>query len=381
MRSRIVFFLLLLVLLFVLLARNNHTVQDAILDGVTVIKQQHHRLMRAIRDRGETYIFQKETIKKLTRENKVLRQYLLDQTHYLQQVSALYDAMPSLEKLPYRSIEVVSAVSYTRLNSFDEVQLTRPKNTALDSKRIYGLIQNDVVGGTAALRGDHLFGYLTSSPRCRFGVFIGTSRSPGIAEGLDKNTMVIRFIPKWSKIDVGDTVETSGLDGIFFAKVPVGRVKEVKIEDSYKTAYVETYSDTLHPEYFFLVTEPNPYLVKHYDRNTTHFDTHRAPENNQSADTIRSIPETIQTTDDEIDPSLFEIPKEKETVKKAPKPPVVLKHRPLKKKEKTTPKPDAQSAQKPSASDTTNKPTEPPATKEPPRKRLSPMDILNGRGL
>jgi rod shape-determining protein MreC len=387
MRSRIVFFALLVLALFILIGRSNSAVQELLLDTVTPLKQNYKHLVRAVKDRGETYIFQKEAIKKLTEENKRLRTFLLNQTHYLQQVSDLFRALPSLEKLPHHSIELVDTVSYTRLNSFNEVQLTRPEKAKLEPGRLYGLIQNDVVGGTAVLRGKHLYGYLTSNPRCRFSVFIGPKRAPGVAEGIDKTTMRVRFIPKWSKIDVGDKVETSGLDGIFFANVPVGYVKEVKIEDSYKTAYIQTYNDTLHPDYFFLVTDASPYLTSTYDKESTQFNdtaTEAAAPADERNITLSSVPETVQTQDEEIDPSLFEIPKEQA----APKPPVVLPHPKVTSKSK--PKAKKQPKKKPKKTRMPPKPrtqtppeeTTPPSAKapaKPVRKRPSPMDILNGR--
>jgi len=385
MKSRILFILLLVVTLFILLTRSNHTVQDAILNVVTPIKQIYKNLTQSVKDRGKSYIFQKETIQKLTKENKILRKYLLDQTRYLGQVSGLYKALPSLAKLPRHSTELVDTISYVRLNSFNEVQLARSGKATLKPDHLYGLIQNDVVGGTAVLRGKHLYGYLTSNPRCRFGVFIGPKRSPGIAEGLDKNTMVVKFIPKWSKINVGDKVETSGLDGIFFANVPVGVVKEVKIEDSYKSAYITTYSDTLHSDYFFLITDPTPYLISTYDKNTSFPEssnsTVAAASASRQQEKISSIPETIQTQDNEVDPSAFEIPKETPP----PKPPVVFRHPSIKKpvpRPKTKPKQTSKPpAKKPQTSvpvpPTPIVPTSP--TPKPAPKHKSAMDILNGR--
>jgi rod shape-determining protein MreC len=381
MKSRVIFVLILLVVLFILITRSNHTVQDTILNFITPIKQNYKRLTQSVKNRGKSYIFQKENIQKLTKENKMLRKYLLDQTHYLQQVSDLYKKIPSLEKLPHRSMELVNTVSYIRLNSFNEIMLTHPKKARLEHNRLYGLIQNDVVGGTAILRGDHLYGYLTSNARCRFGVFVGKNRSPGIAEGLDKNTMVIKFIPKWAKIDVGDKVETSGLDGIFFANVPVGVVKNVKIENSYKTAYIKTYNDTLHPNYFFLITDSTPYLASAYDKNETEFENNRSTsiaEKNQhelTEATISSIPEAVQTQESIVDPTEFEIPNEKEVVH-SPKPPVVLPHPKLKKrKPKST---EATPTQPAAPSTSATNPTPPPAKQK--SKRKSAMDFINGRG-
>ncbi len=379
MKSRIVFLLVLVLVLFILITRSNHTIQDTILHFITPIKQDYKSLTRSVKDRGQSYIFQKENIQRLTKDNKVLRKYLLEQTHYLQQVSKLYQKIPSLEKLPHRSIELVNTVSYIRLNSFNEIMLTRPGKAKLKEGKLYGLIQGDVVGGTAVLRGDHLYGYLSSNARCRFGVFIGKNRSPGIAEGVDSNTMVIKFIPKWAKVEVGTKVETSGLDGIFFANVPVGTVKDVKIENSYKTAYVKTYNDTLHPEYYFLITDPTPYLTASYDNNTTHFDEKFTHQNAQAKEDlasreVSSIPEAVQTLESTVDPAEFEIPTETAAAP-PPKPPVVL-HHPKPKKRKR--KPAKVSAPPPNKPEQTPVDVVVPEPKPKPKKR-SAMDFINGR--
>jgi len=388
MKSKIVFVLLLLLALLVVSTRSNSYIQDKLIDIVSPIKRYYNTLTRSVKDRGESYIFQKEHIQKLIKENKKLRKYLLDQSRYIKQLSTLFEKIPTLEKLPHRNIEIVDTVSYVKLNSFNEVLLERPEKSKLDEGRIYGLIQNDVVGGTAILKGDHLYGYLDSSPKCKFSVFIGDSRAPGIAQGVDRKTMVVKFIPKWSKIKVDDKVETSGLDGIFFAGIPVGRVKEVKIENSYKTAYISIYSDTLHPDYYFLIEDTRPYLVRSYDKNETFFESnetlfqeHNPPKEEKK---ISSIPETIQTQESTVNPEDFEIPKEN-IVTKTPKPPFVFLH--PKKKKRNTASQSGRKNTKPKTPANQVKPFEnvqqEPAVQTPapsaPKKRKSAMDFLNGR--
>ena len=132
MKSRLLFFLLLIFALLVLLTRNNHAIQDALLDVVTPIKQTYNTVSNALKDRGKSYIFQKENIQRLTKENKTLRKYLLDQTYYIQQVSTLFKKIPSLEKLPHHSMELVDTISYIKLNSFSEILLTRPRNAKIE---------------------------------------------------------------------------------------------------------------------------------------------------------------------------------------------------------------------------------------------------------
>jgi len=377
MKSRVIFVLLLLVALFVILSQKNQSVHNTILRVINPVKQLYKQLSQEVENRSKSYIFQKESIEKLTRENKVLKKYLLDQTLYLQQVNSLYQKLPSLEKLPYKSITLVDTISYVKLNSFDEVLLTLPKKTVLKEEKVYGLIQNNTVGGTAVIRGGNLYGYLSSNPRCKFSVFIGKNRTPGIIQGVDKETMLVKYIPKWANIQTGDRVETSGLDGIFFKNIPVGTVESVKVENSYKTAYVKTFADTLHPDFFFLITDTTPHLVSYYDQSSAFPDqnySYDKQKKSQIEQNVTSIPKTLQTKESEVDLSEFEIPKEQidiaPAVKQQPKPKT---NTPKTKKPKhTSPKtaPKAAPHKQP-------KPKTTPATAPAPKKkRRDPLDIF-----
>ncbi|HSR73967.1 MAG TPA: rod shape-determining protein MreC, partial [Sulfurovum sp.] len=77
------------------------------------------------------------------------------------------------------------------------------------------------------------------------------------------------FIPKWHKLNVGDKVITSGLDGIFFANVPVGIVTKIEVQSSYTVAYIKTYSDVFHPETFFLINDASATLAEGFDSKET----------------------------------------------------------------------------------------------------------------
>ncbi|WP_456456884.1 rod shape-determining protein MreC [Nitratifractor sp.] len=315
MRARILLLLLLSLLLFILVNRNNQELRFLVLDLINPLKSNYKEVSREIQDKGESYLFQKERIEKLSRENRVLRKYLLDQTHYLRQVASLYKKLPTLERLPYKSVALVDTISYVKLNKFDEVLLTIPKKIPLKEGKIYGLIQDEVVAGIARYSGGLLDGILLSNPKCRFDVFIGPKRYPGIAEGVDKNLIAVKFIPKWAKIKKGDRVETSGLDGIFFANIPVGVVQKTLVEGSYQTAYVRTYADTMHPGIFFLITDASPYLVSFYDQNRSFPDSaypyaHLTPRKRE--ENLSSVPKVLQTKELEINPSEFEIPIEEE---------------------------------------------------------------------
>ena len=180
-------------------------------------------------------------------------------------------------------------------------------------------MQGYVVAGIARIQNGQLYGYLTSDQKCRFSVFIGEHKAPGIALGRGKNEMVVKFIPKWHKLKEGDKVVTSGLDGIFFENVPVGIVSKVEVQSSYAVAHIKTYSDVFHPKTFFLINNAKATLAEGFDSNVTKLEPVVAAgkrseeqnlsslkeeiglkELNASTERVSSIPRRIDQTQEEV---------------------------------------------------------------------------------
>ena len=320
MKTRLVIIAILLLMLTVLLSRNDEHIADTLLGMINPLKQGYKNFTQGIEDKSHSYIFQKESIEKLSLENRILRKRLLEQIRYIEEVKNIYEILPDLSLLPIKNISITETISYVKLNSFSQVILTKPKG--LEENKLYGLIQNQVVGGIARVQNNQLYGYLTSDEKCRFSVFIGETKAPGIALGIEKNNMIVKFIPKWHKVAVGDIVITSGLDAIFFADIPVGLVTKVEVQSSYTVAHVKTYSDIFHPKTFFLINDARARLTEGFDSNTTkHAKRYSVPDINNteqnsssvhleddnvsipSMPIISSIPSRIdQTQDDVVEP-------------------------------------------------------------------------------
>jgi rod shape-determining protein MreC len=335
MKTRLVVIVILLLILTVLLIRNDERISDTLLGIINPLKQNYTDLTENLKQKSHSYIFQKESIEKLGKENRILRKRLLEQTHYIQQVQDIYEVLPKLSRLPVHNISITQTISYVKLNSFSRVILTKPKG--LKEGRLYGLIQDKVVAGTAIVHNNQLYGYLTSDKKCRFSVFVGEKQAPGIATGYKANEMVVKFIPKWHKIKVGDKVVTSGLDHIFFKNIPVGKVTSIELQSSYKVAHIKTYNDIFHPKTFFLINDPQVTLTDGFDANNTHLKPTAIPqtqtrpetsnlteptmETNLTDSTISSIPSRIdQTQEETIEPEVpFESPVKPELSKKKKK--------------------------------------------------------------
>jgi rod shape-determining protein MreC len=289
------------------------------LNFINPLKQKYKNFTQNLEDKSQSYIYQKESIEKLSMENRILRKRLLKQIHYIEQVKNIYDVLPQLSQLPVDNISITETISYVKLNSFSQIMLTKPKG--LVKNKLYGLIQGNVVAGTASVHNNQLYGYLTSDKKCRFSVFIGETEAPGIALGNDENEMIVKFIPKWHHIKEGDTVVTSGLDGIFFSGLPVGQVTKVEVQSAYTVAYIKTYGDIFHPKTFFLINDAKATLVEGYDSNATiltksystpdiNVEVNRSVEQNQTAlsvgnapmnvPVVSSIPSRIDQTQEEI---------------------------------------------------------------------------------
>jgi len=268
MKTRLLSILILLLLVIVLITRNDERINDTLIGIINPIKQNYTNFTQNLKDKGKSYLFQQESIERLSHENLVLRKRLLEQTHYIQQVKNIYAVLPKLSKQPIKNISITETISYVKLNSFSQIILTKPLR--LQEDKLYGLIQNKVVAGIAKVHNNQLYGYLTSSTQCRFSVFIGKEKAPGIAIGIKLNTMKVTFIPKWHKIKVGDKVRTSGLDNIFFEDMPVGVVTKIDMQSSYKIAYISTYADVYHPKTFFLINDANMTLTENFDSNATY---------------------------------------------------------------------------------------------------------------
>ena len=239
MKTRILVIILLLLFLTIVATHRDGKIVNILLSIINPVKQTYTNVTKEIGEKGQSFVYQKENIQKLQKENKFLRRRLLEQKHYIQQVADLYKRVPSIERMPRDSVDIVQTISYVKLNTFNQIILTKPHNFDNKSKKkLYGLIQGSVVGGVAQLVNDNLYGALVSSEKCRFSVFVGKERAAGIAMGINTKQMYVKFIPKWAKIKAGDEVLTSGLDTIFFANIPVGVVEKVEIENSYKIAYI-----------------------------------------------------------------------------------------------------------------------------------------------
>lgn len=147
-------------------------------------------------------------------------------------------------------VKLVRAISYMNIGDHDKIWIDFDE---FDENRIYGLISQGKTAGIVVNKDGNPLALLQTDSKSTFSVSIGEQQIAGIATGNGKN-IVVKFIAQWLNPKIGDEVYTSGLDGIFFGGVPVGKISKVYEEELYKSAIVETDLKIQVPSYLYIVT-------------------------------------------------------------------------------------------------------------------------------
>ncbi len=149
-------------------------------------------------------------------------------------------------------IKLVRTLGYVNISDYNKIYISSFSD--YNASKIYGLIHRGRSAGVLVSQANRPVALLQNDPRSVFAVYIGDKKIPGVAHG-KKDGVIIKFIPQWLDPKVGDEVFTSGLDGIFFSGVPVGQVREVLDENSYKSAVIKPYLKGSTPNFLYVITK------------------------------------------------------------------------------------------------------------------------------
>ena len=98
-------------------------------------------------------------------------------------------------------------------------------------------------------------GLLNGERKSSYSVLIGDEKIPAIvhSSAVDSRYITADFIPSWRKVDIGDQVVTSGLDGIFIEGISVGEVVSVNHDFGYISAEIKPYAQRSRLGYLWLI--------------------------------------------------------------------------------------------------------------------------------
>jgi len=153
-------------------------------------------------------------------------------------------------------LEKVKVLSYYKFNDYSRVVIDK---NDLDKTKIYALITFDgYSAGIVLNKNNSSIAYLNENKRCNYTVFIGKENAPGITSGVENNgKILIKYVPIWKKISLGDEVITSSMDSIFPYGIKVGKVTDINIQDNIQEIQVTPYAKTLGNRNYYLYDNSN----------------------------------------------------------------------------------------------------------------------------
>ncbi|RDU65392.1 rod shape-determining protein MreC [Helicobacter didelphidarum] len=148
-------------------------------------------------------------------------------------------------------VHLAKILSYATLGSYTKIWIRYP--ALPNNTKILGIIKDGYAIGIAKWVDNHLLGILIGDPECSYSVYIGENHVPGTLRTIEDGSIVIDYIPAWQSIKSGDSVITSGLDGIFFEDIKVGTIGAIKSDNGYLRAELKLQNFNNHLSYVWLV--------------------------------------------------------------------------------------------------------------------------------
>lgn len=201
------------------------------------------------------YFAQASSIESLRLDNKILSEQALTFNSQLKTLKQdlLYEGFEGNKSF---FIANANVLGYSALPNMFRVWIKLDGNTTDNALGLVVPLSNkidSVACGIAASKSTGWEGYLNGDSRCSYSVFVGAKKAPGILHGRSNGSVIIRFIPAWVEIKVGDEVIASGIDMLFFEGAKVGVVKEINTDNTFNEAVVEPYCNSFAPSRYYAI--------------------------------------------------------------------------------------------------------------------------------
>lgn len=228
---------------------HSNTLQEPILNLVNSVKSFYLSSANSIKDNIDKHFYQAQKIEQLKKQLTLYENNHLIMQQLAANIEDLYrENNATLKSDP--KVELVQALSYEKFGDMNRIWLDVAD---YNSSKIYGLVYKEVVAGIVIPKDSMPLALLNKDQKSTYAVSIGDEHAPGIANGHDNKNIVVKFIPAWFHINIGDEVVTSGLDQIFFKGLKVGKVLSISTEQGFQKAVVQPYFDSTQLNYFHLI--------------------------------------------------------------------------------------------------------------------------------
>jgi len=206
------------------------------------------------------------TIDKYFNQLSYINKLIISNDEHLK-YKTLYEATQSQLKQLNKNVQIIQkndldlnlvkikVLSYYKFNDNTRVIINKK---GLDSSKIYSLITFDgYSAGIVLNKNNTSIAYLNENKKSNYTVFIGSENVPGITSGMKNNGQIlVKYVPIWQNIALGDEVITSSMDNIFPYGIKVGKVTKIKEQDNMKEVLVQPYAQTLGNRDYYLYETP-----------------------------------------------------------------------------------------------------------------------------
>lgn len=242
------FFLTFIALLVGALYYTN-IIQSPIISLLNSVKIHYHNATEFVESTIHKHFFQAKNIEELEEKLEKYENNHLVMQQLASEINDLFkENRSNLKTNP--EVELVRSISYQKFGNQNRVWL---EVNDYNSSKIYGLTYKELVAGIVVPKNNRPLAFLNRDIKSSYAVFVGKENAPGIAHGNNAKNLIIKFMPAWFTIKVGDEVVTSGLDNIFFKGLKVGTVVSITKSQGYQNAIVEPYYKANDPNYFHMI--------------------------------------------------------------------------------------------------------------------------------
>lgn len=182
-------------------------------------------------------LLQKSEQSRLEKENVQLKKQLEQYSLLLNQQANQGADAKALSELnqagSYNQFNVVTARGIIDVNYLVNNRLLIDKGATSGIKQGDAVINKEgVIGQVGINNPNNSQIMLITNPEFKIYVQNSLNKSKMLAQGMGNNSLIVKYIDKSQKIQVGDILTTTGLDDVYPANIPVARVIKVFFENN-----------------------------------------------------------------------------------------------------------------------------------------------------
>ena len=217
---------------------DKYTFISAIRDNVTAYVENHVSLvLYRVKSYTPLLILNVNQQQDLARQNTVLKKQVEEYSVLLQQSKNNIQDTENIQDINasvlHDNYTQIIAKSILDVNYFVNDRLLIEFNKSNNIKVGNAVVNKDgVVGQVAAINNKTAQVSLITNPDTKIYLQNKTNKTKVLAQGSGNNKVIVKYIDKKDGLQVGDILETTGLDDTYPANIPVVQVQKIFTENS-----------------------------------------------------------------------------------------------------------------------------------------------------